>query len=194
MCLIGIYILYLSVNNKYEMRPIFLIGYMGSGKTTLGRALGRRLGLQFIDLDLYIESRYMRTISQLFAERGEDKFRSIEREMLHEVAEMEDVVVACGGGTPCYYDNIDYMNRCGTTVFLSASEDRLFARLSINRNKRPLIKNLDDKSLRIFIRENLALRMPHYSKASHSFCGDRLEDVMQIITSVEKFIKEIVIR
>lgn len=194
MCLIGIYILYLSVNNKYEMRPIFLIGYMGSGKTTLGRALGRRLGLQFIDLDLYIESRYMRTISQLFAERGEDKFRSIEREMLHEVAEMEDVVVACGGGTPCYYDNIDYMNRCGTTVFLSASEDRLFARLSINRNKRPLIKDLDDKSLRIFIRENLALRMPHYSKASHSFCGDRLEDVMQISTSVEKFIKEIVIR
>lgn len=194
MCLIGIYILYLSVNNKYEMRPIFLIGYMGSGKTTLGRALGRRLGLQFIDLDLYIESRYMRTISQLFAERGEDKFRSIEREMLHEVAEMEDVVVACGGGTPCYYDNIDYMNRCGTTVFLSASEDRLFARLSINRNKRPLIKDLDDKSLRIFIRENLALRMPHYSKASHSFCGDRLEDVMQISTSVEKFIEEIVNR
>lgn len=194
MCLIGIYILYLSVNNKYEMRPIFLIGYMGSGKTTLGRALGRRLGLQFIDLDLYIESRYMRTISQLFAERGEDKFRSIEREMLHEVAEMEDVVVACGGGTPCYYDNIDYMNRCGTTVFLSASEDRLFARLSINRNKRPLIKDLDDKSLSIFIRENLALRMPHYSKASHSFCGDRLEDVMQISTSVEKFIEEIVIR
>lgn len=194
MCLIGIYILYLSVNNKYEMRPIFLIGYMGSGKTTLGRALGRRLGLQFIDLDLYIESRYMRTISQLFAERGEDKFRSIEREMLHEVAEMEDVVVACGGGTPCYYDNIDYMNRCGTTVFLSASEDRLFARLSINRNKRPLIKDLDNQSLRIFIRENLALRMPHYSKASHSFCGDRLEDVMQISTSVEKFIEEIVIR
>lgn len=194
MCLIGIYILYLSVNNKYEMRPIFLIGYMGSGKTTLGRALGRRLGLQFIDLDLYIESRYMRTISQLFAERGEDKFRSIEREMLHEVAEMEDVVVACGGGTPCYYDNIDYMNRCGTTVFLSASEDRLFARLSINRNKRPLIKDLDDKSLRIFIRENLALGMPHYSKALHSFCGDRLEDVMQISTSVEKFIEEIVIR
>lgn len=194
MCLIGIYILYLSVNNKYEMRPIFLIGYMGSGKTTLGRALGRRLGLQFIDLDLYIESRYMRTISQLFAERGEDKFRSIEREMLHEVAEMEDVVVACGGGTPCYYDNIDYMNRCGTTVFLSASEDRLFARLSINRNKRPLIKDLDDQSIRIFIRENLALRMPHYSKASHSFCGDRLEDVMQISTSVEKFIEEIVIR
>ena len=194
MCLIGIYILYLSVNNKYEMRPIFLIGYMGSGKTTLGRALGRRLGLQFVDLDLYIESRYMRTISQLFAERGEDKFRSIEREMLHEVAEMEDVVVACGGGTPCYYDNIDYMNRCGTTVFLSASEDRLFARLSINRNKRPLIKDLDNQSLRIFIRENLALRMPHYSKASHSFCGDRLEDVMQISTSVEKFIEEIVIR
>ena len=136
----------------------------------------------------------MRTISQLFAERGEDKFRSIEREMLHEVAEMEDVVVACGGGTPCYYDNIDYMNRCGTTVFLSASEDRLFARLSINRNKRPLIKDLDDRSLRIFIRENLALRMPHYSKASHSFCGDMLEDVMQISTSVEKFIEEIVIR
>lgn len=192
--MIGIIILYLSVHNIIVMRPIFIIGYMGSGKTTLGRALGRRLGLQFIDLDIYIESRYMRTISQLFSERGEDGFRRIEKEMLHEVAEMDDVIVACGGGTPCYYDNIDYMNKCGTTVFLSTSEDRLFARLSINRNKRPLVKDLDDESLRIFIRKNLELRMPYYSRATHSFSGESLEDVRQISVSVEEFISKLQIQ
>ena len=100
------------------MTRIILIGYMGAGKTTLGHALANRLQLQFIDLDLYIEERYRKTISQIFAERGEEGFRLIEQRMLHEVAEFEDVVISTGGGTPCFFDNIDYMNRQGTTVFL----------------------------------------------------------------------------
>ena len=82
------------------MKRIFLIGYMGSGKTTLGRAFARATGLEFIDLDWYIEERLHKSISILFAERGEDGFREQERKMLHEAGEFEDVVIACGGGTP----------------------------------------------------------------------------------------------
>ena len=172
------------------MRPIFLIGYMGSGKTTLGRALSRRMGVGFIDLDHYIEGRFMRTIAQLWSERGEAGFRDVERRMLHEVADMEDVVVACGGGTPCYFDNVDHMNERGLTIFLEASESRLFARLAINRSRRPLIKDFDDDGLLRFIGESLATRLPHYQRAQHRFCGDRLEDAEQISETVERFVAE----
>lgn len=130
----------------------------------------------------------MRTIAQLFDERGENGFRELERNMLHEVAEINDVVVACGGGTPCFYDNVDYMNLQGTTVFLEASEECLFSRLSRFRNKRPLIKDLDDASLREFIRSNLARRISFYSKAAYTFCGENLEDAHQIDTSVDRFV------
>lgn len=172
------------------MRPIFLIGYMGSGKTTLGRALSRRLGLQFIDLDMYIEGRFMRSVSRLFEERGEEGFREIERKILCEVADIEDVIVACGGGTPCFYNNIEYMNSKGTTVFLNTSEDTLFSRLSKFRDKRPLIKDLDDNSLRIFISRNLEQRIFFYSKAIHTFSGDKLEDYGQIEDSVDRFVEK----
>ena len=95
------------------MTRIFLIGYMGAGKTTLGKAFSRELGLTFIDLDWYIEERFHKTVQQLFSERGEQGFRELEQKMLHEVAEFEDVVISAGGGTPCFFDNMDYMNACG---------------------------------------------------------------------------------
>lgn len=170
------------------MKPIFLVGYMGSGKTTLGRALGKKLGIEFIDLDIYIEGRYMRTVRNIFEEYGEKKFREIERNMLHEVAEMNDVVVACGGGTPCFFDNMDYMNERGMTVCLHASIDRLAERLGRKRHKRPLIMNLNDEQLRRFIIENLDKRKPFYDKAHHRFCGEELEDTRQISETVENFI------
>lgn len=121
------------------MTRIILIGYMGSGKTTLGKALSKELGLPFFDLDWYIENRFCRTVSQLFAERGEEGFRHLEREMLHEVAEFENVVIAAGGGTPCFFDNIDYMNRQAQTVYLKATPDVLFRHLQPGRSKRPLL-------------------------------------------------------
>ena len=94
---------------------IILIGYMGAGKTTVGKALAAELGLRFYDLDWYIESRMRKTVAQLFAELGEEGFRRIERNMLHEVAEFEGVLISCGGGTPCFYDNMQYINQQGLT-------------------------------------------------------------------------------
>ena len=169
------------------MIRIFLTGYMGSGKTTLGRALATDLGVPFIDLDHYIEQRYRKTIAQLFAEKGEEGFREIERRMLHEVGEFEDVVISTGGGTPCFFDNIEYMNSQGTTVYLDVPVERLFIRLCIARSKRPLIKDKNDEELRAFIIEQLEKRAPHYSKAQHSFRADRLEDTAQVKESVEAF-------
>ena len=169
------------------MRRIFLIGYMGAGKTTLGRALAKELGIQFIDMDSYIEARFCKTISKIFAEKGEEGFREIERRMLHEVGEFEDVIISTGGGTPCFFDNVEYMNSQGTTVFLDVPEERLFIRLSIARSNRPLIKEKNDEELKSFITEQLAKRRPHYEKAQYRFIADKLEDVRQIGMSVELF-------
>ncbi|MBE6308522.1 MAG: shikimate kinase [Bacteroidales bacterium] len=169
------------------MTRILLTGYMGAGKTTLGRALAERLGMTFIDLDQYIEQRFRKSISQIFAEKGEEGFRDIERRMLHEVAEFEDVIISTGGGTPCFFDNIDFMNSKGITVYLKVPVERLFIRLSIARKQRPLIKDKNDEELRAFIAEQLAKREPHYSKAQYSFVADRLEDKEQIRESVEAF-------
>ena len=91
------------------MKRIFLVGYMGAGKTTIGKVLSKMVGLTFIDLDYYIEGRFRKTVSQLFAERGEEGFRTIEHNLLHEVAEFEDVLISTGGGTPCFFDNMAFM-------------------------------------------------------------------------------------
>ena len=175
------------------MIRIFLTGYMGSGKTTLGRALAADLNVQFIDLDHYIEQRYRKTIAQLFAEKGEEGFREIERRMLHEVGEFEDVIISTGGGTPCFFDNIEFMNTQGTTIYLDVPVERLFIRLCIARSKRPLIKDKSDEELRAFIIEQLEKRAPHYSKAQYSFKADRLEDTLQVKESVEAFRRQFAI-
>lgn len=173
------------------MTRIFLIGYMGAGKTTLGRALAKEIGAEFIDLDCYIENRMRKSIAQIFAEKGEDGFRDIERRILHEAGEFENVVISTGGGTPCFFDNIEYMNRQGTTVFLDVPVERLFIRLSIARKKRPLIMNKNDEELRSFIVEQLEKRLPHYNKAAQRFKADKLEDVKQIEMSVRGFLQQI---
>lgn len=173
------------------MTRILLIGFMAAGKTTLGKALARDLGLQFIDLDHYIENRYHSTISQLFAERGEEGFRQIERNMLHEVTEFEDVIIATGGGTPCFYDNMEYMNSMGVTVFLQASVDVIFTRLTIARVQRPLVKGKSADELRQYITAMLEQRNPYYTRAHHTFCANRLEDTQQVSESVQRFKAEL---
>lgn len=159
---------------------------MGAGKTTLGKALSRDLGVEFIDLDWYIESRFRRTINELFAERGEEGFREIERNMLHEVGEFEDVVIACGGGTPCFFDNMDYMNGQGETFYLEVSVDVLFRRLRTGTARRPILRNKSDEELPAFIADALSRRLPFYLKARHHIDGGRLESKRQIRETIEQ--------
>lgn len=168
----------------HNMVRIFLTGYMGAGKTTLGKAFARELGLSFIDLDWYIESRFHKTISQLFAERGEDGFRRVEQNMLHEVGEFEDVVVSTGGGTPCFFDNMDYMNVQGQTVFLDVDVETLFRRLRVATQQRPILRGKSEEELRVFIEKALADRSPYYTKARYRFDGNQLENREQIADSV----------
>ena len=171
------------------MAPIFLIGYMGSGKSTLGRNVGRIAGIPFIDLDAYIESRFHSSVKEIFAEKGEDGFRDIERRMLHEVGEFQDVIIACGGGTPCFFDNMEYMNRVGVTVFLDTSLPKLHTRLMRGRHKRPLIADKDEQQLRHFIVKALEARRPYYSEARITFRGDDLENEQQIEDTAADFMK-----
>ena len=168
------------------MTRIFLIGYMGAGKTTLGKAFARAMGLTFIDLDWYIEERFHKTIRELFTERGEEAFRDLERRMLHEVAEFEDVVISVGGGTPCFFDNVDYMNAAGQTVFLDVDIQVLFRRLKVAKQQRPLLDGKSDDELMLFIQDDLQKRLPFYTKARYTFNGEKLEDRRQIQQSVER--------
>ena len=169
------------------MRPIFLIGFMGCGKTTLGRALQAATGLRLIDLDDFIEEREGMTIRQIFAARSETGFREIERRALAEVCELENVIIACGGGTPCYFDNMERMNRSGLAVFLDASPGRLHERLTLAREKRPLIAAMSNAQLMDYIVEALEKRRPFYCRAGATFCADRLDDARQIAESVAEF-------
>lgn len=171
------------------MTRILIIGYMGAGKTTLGKVLAKDLGLPFYDLDWYIESRMMKTVPQLFAERGEEGFRKVEHNMLHEVAEFEDVVISCGGGTPCFYDNMEYMNTQGDTVYLKASPEVLYAHLQMGKVERPLLKNKTREEMQAFIQEQLAEREKYYTKARHIFNVDLLDNYEKIQTSVNNLRK-----
>lgn len=154
---------------------IFLIGYMASGKTTLGRAFARAAGMQFVDLDFYIEQRFRKSVSRIFAEEGEERFREIESSMLREVGEFCDVVVSCGGGTPCFFDNMDFMNERGVTVWLKATVDRTVKRLLEAKTKRPIIERTPREQLEEFVATHLEERTPYYSKARLTFDSDNLE-------------------
>jgi shikimate kinase len=168
------------------MIRIFLTGYMGAGKTTLGKAFARKLNLPFVDLDWYMEERFHKTVSELFAERGEAGFRELEKNMLHEVGAFEDVVISTGGGAPCFFDNMDFMNRNGKTVFLNVHPDVLFRRLRMAKQQRPILQNKQDDELKEFIVSALEKRAPFYLQAQYVFNADELEDRFQIERSVEK--------
>lgn len=175
------------------MEPIFLIGYMAVGKTTLGRALADRLGLRFIDLDDTVEQHAGMTVGEIFATGGQDEFRVIERDALREVAVGGDSIVACGGGTPCYYDNMALMNGAGTTVWLYASDDRLVSRLVDGRASRPIIAGLSESEIVALARRQMASREPYYSCSAYRFDSSFLETPEEIEATCRKFIKQIIL-
>lgn len=161
---------------------------MGAGKTTVGMALSKRLGLPFYDLDWYIESRMRKKVADIFAERGEEGFRKIEQNMLHEVAEFEDVIISCGGGTPCFFDNMEYMNEQGDVIYLKGSPEVLQAHLKMGKGVRPLLMNKSEEELKDFITEQLAQREEFYLKAKHVIDINTLDSFDKINNIVEEII------
>ena len=173
------------------MIRIFLTGYMGAGKTTLGKAFARELNIPFIDLDWYIEERLHKSIRELFIERGEASFRELERTMLHEVAEFENVIISTGGGTPCFFDNMEFMNASGTTVYLKVSVEELAKRLELCKHTRPVLKGRSGEELKAFIAESLEKRNPFYTKASITFDAEKMlteSDVHDISNALMKIL------
>ncbi len=164
---------------------------MASGKTTLGKPLAQALGRPFVDLDNAVEVAAGKSTSVIFAEDGEAAFRRLESEALHAAA-LKGAVVACGGGTPCFGSNMDFMLNAGFVVYLQASEEATLRRLKLAPGQRPLIDALLDNSdaLRCKIAEMRAAREPFYSRAHVSFRSDFLESEEEIAATVLAFVKQ----
>ncbi|MDO9186513.1 MAG: shikimate kinase [Bacteroidota bacterium] len=167
------------------MAKFFLTGYMGSGKSTVGEKLAAKLKYDFIDLDKLIESDYKQSIPEIFATKGEKEFRAMEHNTLKRVIEKNNVVVACGGGTPCYYDNMELMSNNGVTVYIKMSVDALVDRLTNAKEKRPLIENKTAPELRSFIKRQLEKREDIYHKAQYTVKGKDLN-----VDELALFVKE----
>ena len=172
------------------MQPLFFIGYMASGKTTFGKALAKKLNRKFIDLDEYIEEKYQCTVSQIFKEKGEKEFREIESESLKEVSILEDAVISCGGGTPCFNNNMEYINRHGISVFLEADTEVLKRRLIEGGTSRPLVAGKSEKELENTIVEQLQKRLQYYKQAHIRWDSSHLESEEEIATSVSNFLEK----
>jgi shikimate kinase len=167
---------------------IYLIGYMGSGKSTVGKGLAHALNLQFIDLDTYIEERNFKTIPEIFASEGEDGFRKAEQKALHEVSEFENIVIATGGGAPCFFDNMNHIKKTGTSLYLEGSPRILAERLMNSKTERPLIKGKTEEELIAFIDETLAKRNNWYKRADVTMVFDHDISTKEVIDALKGFI------
>ena len=166
---------------------IYLIGMPGSGKTTLGYGLAKHLNMPLVDMDKVIEEKEGRKIADIFAKDGESYFRDIERLVLHEVSKQENVVISCGGGVPCFFDNADYMNSKGDTVFIDVSPTQLFERMLMSGNaaKRPLLNGKENEALLKELQDKLSYRRQFYTKAKKTITGDclQVEDLILAINA-----------
>ena len=173
------------------MIRVYLIGYMGVGKTTIGKKLAKHFGVNFIDLDKFIESKYHKTVPEIFAEMGEEGFRQIEQKSLLEVSEIENVIISTGGGTPCFFDNMGVMNRTGTTVYIHALAEELAARLLASKNVRPIIAGKPKDELIPFISTHLEEREKFYNQAKLIFKTKYLITKEEVYLTVEGIAHEL---
>jgi shikimate kinase len=144
---------------------IYLVGFMGCGKSTVGKKLANKLGFDFIDLDSFVEEQAGSTIEKLFKVSGEDVFRKFERNCLRVISQKTNQVISTGGGTPCFFDNMEVINSTGMSVYLKMSAETLFSRLKQSNQQRPLLKDMNDEELKAFIIRKLEERESFYSKA-----------------------------
>jgi shikimate kinase len=164
---------------------IFIIGYMGSGKSTLGPKLADEMNLPFLDLDHEFESRYKITISDFFSKYGEKQFREIEKNLLFEICNQDDFVLATGGGTPCFDRNIEFMNSKGITVYLKVPVEILIKRLKVSPRRRPILKTLDSNDYEKQLQDHLKLREPVYMQA-HIIIDGSIHDSAGISEIIRK--------
>ena len=163
---------------------IFLNGFMGAGKTHWGKVLGERMGFRFFDLDEQVVNADGRSVVKIFAEDGEEFFRMKEKETLHIITESHDsFIMACGGGSPCYFNNIEYMNLSGLTVWLNTPLPILYDRLLKEKDKRPLLRELTDEQLKAFIHKKFSDRKIFYQQSKVMIDDETI--------SAEKFIERI---
>jgi shikimate kinase len=162
---------------------IFLIGFMGSGKTTLGKQLASRLGYQFIDNDHLIEDQTGMTIAEFFTSHGESKFREVESTVLKSMEQHRDVVVSTGGGAPCYFDNMEVMNQLGTTIYIKVDPKTLAHRLRHSHTERPVLQGKTDDALLQFIIEKLSEREAFYIQAQKTVQSSNLkvDDLLTVL-------------
>jgi shikimate kinase len=144
---------------------LYIIGFMGSGKTTAGKKLASSLGWSFVDLDKKIEEHTRMKITEIFSKFGEEHFRNIEAKLLKSVTPDSNIVLATGGGVPCYKDNMEFMLRSGLTIYLKMTPSQLASRLTASNDVRPLIKNLEGDELLLFIEKKLSEREKWYEKS-----------------------------
>ncbi|MBR5812376.1 MAG: shikimate kinase [Alistipes sp.] len=171
-------------------KKLFLVGYMGCGKSTLGRRLSKVTNFRFVDMDSEIEQREGASVSDIFKFAGEEYFRKAERVLIEELAEAEDdMIISTGGGAPTWADNMEYMNRMGECVYLRRTAQQIASRLSPNgRQKRPKLRGLNDEELVAFMTQNMAEREPFYSQAEHIIdCAERSD--AEIINIILEYLK-----
>ena len=166
---------------------VYLTGYMYSGKTTVGHKLATRLGYQWTDLDQMIETTFHTTIPIFFKRYGEEAFRKIEQKLLHSTADLDNIVISTGGGTPCHFDNIEWMNQHGTSVYFDVTIETLLRRAAVSKKPRPILSGMTDKERTIFIQQQLAQRLPYYKKAQIIFPADKpdLDQLVKLVTSAQ---------
>lgn len=157
---------------------LFLVGYMGCGKSSIGKRLARRTGWQLLDTDSEIEREDGASVSDIFRYEGEEYFRRREQEVLSKIIQSsEPMIISTGGGLPIWGDNMERMNQAGVTIYLRRSAENIASRLSpYGRQRRPKLRGLSDEELVAFMRENIVEREPRYLKARVAFDGDLLRD------------------
>lgn len=146
---------------------IFLIGYMGAGKSTVGKIVARKLKMNFIDFDNYIETKEQKTISDIFSTEGEEKFRILEKKYLQDMITKDNVVISLGGGTPCFNNNMATIKQNGISIYIEMTSDALVKRLIGSPKKRPLIRKMNETELKSFIEENMKKRSIFYRQSNH---------------------------
>lgn len=164
-------------------KPVFLIGYMGSGKSTAGKKLANKLKYDFIDVDASIEQMTGKTVARIFSEEGEDQFRQLEHSIIKSLCSRKNVVVATGGGAPCFFDNLELMNLAGVTVYLKMSPGALAKRIVESKSERPLLKYILNEDLPLYITQHLTKREVYYNKATRTISGENLkiDDLAQMV-------------